>query len=111
MKFKTTAKAVKANYDCISVSYCGLQSILRATDPAAYTCGVYGWNADIYPVGYGKAIVTGYRPFGRAPRLSYDELRAYERRADAIWGWDNKDPYELKRAKVDELLAELAKLI
>lgn len=47
MKFKTTRKAVKENSGIIlEVGYCELQNLLYFKDPAAYTCGVYGWNAD-----------------------------------------------------------------
>lgn len=32
--------------------------------PYYYTCGVYGWNADVYVLDYNTVIVSGYRPFG-----------------------------------------------
>ena len=71
MKYRTTAKAIRANYEAVSLGYCEAQNLLRAVaEPEAYTCGVYGWNADIYRTTEpGKVIVTGYRPFGRKAAL------------------------------------------
>lgn len=61
---------------------------LYALDPAAYTAGVYGWNADIYPITSGVAICTGYRPFGNIKpdreTVSRYEKRAREMRRD-LW--------------------------
>ena len=38
MKFKTTQKAIRANYPTvISVPYCGLQNLLNYESPVAYT--------------------------------------------------------------------------
>ena len=111
MKFKTTAKAVKANAAPVAFAYCELQHILNGCEPVAYTCGVYGWNADIYRTDTAKVIVTGYRPFGREPRLSWEQVREYDRKAAAILGWDNPEPYETKKAKVAALRAEFFELI
>lgn len=61
MKYKTTAKAVKNG--CVNVKragYCDLQHLLQNHSPVAYTCGVYGWNFDVYDV-YGVTICTGVR--------------------------------------------------
>ena len=58
MKYKTTAKAIK-NW-CVNVKcagYCDLQHLLSNHEPTAYTCGVYGWNFDVYEV-YGVTICT-----------------------------------------------------
>ena len=65
MKFKTTQKEIKANYNTIiCVPYCGLQNLLNYESPVAYTVRREGWAADIYDMGGGVAIVTGYAPFG-----------------------------------------------
>lgn len=64
MKFKTTQKAIRANYNkIICVPYCGLQTLLNYENPVAYTIRHEGWAADIYDMGGGVAIVTGYAPF------------------------------------------------
>ena len=47
MKFRTTAKAVKEQATPIKFGYCELSNLLADYPPYAYTCGVYGWDADI----------------------------------------------------------------
>lgn len=77
-KFKTTQKAIKASYSTIiSVPYCKLQSLLSYESPVAYTVRREGWAADVYDMGGGVAIATGYAPFGNV-RPSYELLRRYE---------------------------------
>lgn len=104
MKFRTTGKAIKANYDAVALGYCEAQTLLRTIDPIAYTCGVYGWNADIYTNGR-KAIVTGYRPIGREPKLTVDEVRTYEAAAMVIQS-DYHKPYEQRQKELAELLED-----
>ena len=60
MKFKTTIKEIKRNYKCVALGYCEVQTLLSWTSPQAYTCGIYGWNFDVYTFG-GVALCTGYR--------------------------------------------------
>lgn len=84
MKFKTTQKAIKANYNTIiCVPYCGLQNLLNYESPVAYTERREGWAADIYDMGGGVAIVTGYAPFGNI-RPSYELRERYEKQAEII---------------------------
>lgn len=84
MKFKTTQKAIKANYNTIiCVPYCGLQTLLNYENPVAYTVRREGWAADIYDMGGGVAIVTGYAPFGNI-RPSYELRERYEKQAEII---------------------------
>ena len=65
MKFKTTRKEISNSYkNVICLGYCELQNVLYYKRPTAYTCGTYGWNADIYQINDNTCIVTGYRPFG-----------------------------------------------
>lgn len=63
MKVRVTAKDIKRRGTPICFDYGDLQNILADHDPQFYTCGVYGWNANIYDFGSFQ-IVTGYRPFG-----------------------------------------------
>lgn len=89
MKAKRTMRDIKSQYPTIiQVSYCDAQNMLCMDDPAAYTAGVYGWNADIYPITSGVAICTGYRPFGNIKpdreTVSRYEKRAREMRRD-LW--------------------------
>lgn len=108
MKFKTTRKAVKENSGIIlEVGYCDLQSLLYFKDPAAYTCGVYGWNSDVYD--FGKVvIVTGYRPFGNYS--NYDLVREYEQKAHKI-ATDYQVDWETRKNEVNKLLDEFVKKV
>ena len=93
MKYRTTRADVMNGYGYVfSTGYCNLQNLFTYENPVAYTCGVYGWNADIYQF-QGFAIVTGYRPFGRS--IPHDKVREVERKAQSIknrkrWGWEAK---------------------
>ncbi len=103
MKFKTTAKAIRNGGGVIKCAgYCDLQALLRNHEPIAYTCGVYGWNFDVYEV-YGVTICTGYRGMvgDRA-----EGIGEYEKKAADIWSWENKTPFEEKQKQVETLLKE-----
>ncbi len=97
MKFKTTEKAMKEGCFCQSVPYCCLQDLLSVTDPIAYTCGVYGWNANIYTNG-NLAIVTGYRSFGKN-YIAKNELVQFNSKARKIDSNEKLSYYEKKRKK------------
>lgn len=104
MKFKTTAKQIKNSYGkCIALGYCSAQSLLAYQNPIAYTCGVYGWNFDLYEVN-GVGITTGYRGMvGQS--VDYDLTREYETKAQKI-RYDNTLKYEQQREQVNQLLTE-----
>lgn len=107
MKFRTTRKAIVngcRNVKC--AGYCDLQTLLQYHEPIAYTCGVYGWNFDVYEV-YGVTICTGYR---NMPGERLEGIREYEEKAMKIYDWRNKMPYEEKREQIEELLHEFCKL-
>ena len=80
----------------IKVGYCELQYTLKALDMerVGATCGIYGWNADVYRLEKGIALTTGYRPFGNV-RVDSDRLRALEGAVQAV-PWEYSD----KRAQV-----------
>lgn len=102
MKFKTTRKAiVNGASRLVSVGYCDLQTLLRNHSPIAYTCGVYGWNFDVYEV-YGLTICTGYRnmPGRRANNISEYESRAREIMRDDSLTWEQRDE------EIEKLLEE-----
>lgn len=100
MKYKTTRKSVVENStNIIAVGYCGADHLLRGIEPRAYTCGMYGWNFDVYEV-HGLTICTGYRGM---PGRNAKNLDEYERKAREIWE-DYYRPYEDRRAEVSELL-------
>lgn len=108
-KFKTTQKVIKANYSTIiSTPYCSLQNLLCYEAPVAYTVRREGWAADVYDMGGGVAIVTGYAPFGNI-RPSYQLLRRYETGAEKIrerCGFDYEKCKAGFRAAIRELVEE-----
>ena len=65
-KTRVTAKWVRQNfttiYNASFSAFCDLQSALPA--PSYYTCGVHGWNADVFILDMDTVVVAGYRPFG-----------------------------------------------
>ena len=102
MKYKTTKKAVMDGYSkVICLGYCSIQNLLWHKSPVAYTCGTYGWNADIYDFG-NIAICTGYRPFGNV-RPDYGIVEKYEAMAsDARHYMD----YDDAKMKLDNLFRD-----
>ena len=106
MKYKTTAKAIReGSCNPRSAGYCDLQFLLTNHRPNAYTCGVYGWNFDVYEV-YGVTICTGYRGMV-GPRC--EGISEYEKKAEAIFH-DEKLTYDEARNAVENLLHEFCKL-
>lgn len=103
MKFKTTRKAIVSGCNnIVCAGYCDLYHLLHNHSPIAYTCGVYGWNFDVYEID-GLTICTGYR---NMPGRRANNIAAYEKKAKEILSWENKIPYEEKCAAVENLLHE-----
>lgn len=104
MKYKTTAKAIREEGgNIIAIGYCGAQYLLWDKSPVAYTCGVYGWNFDVYEID-GVTICTGYRGMpGR--HVDYAILEKYENAARAVMD-DYSKGYEQRRDEVNGLLWE-----
>ena len=104
MKYKTTRKAIVAGTpanNLVCAGYCDLSNLLWGHEPIAYTCGVYGWNFDVYEV-YGKTICTGYRDM---PGRKANNEAVYEGKARAIS--DNYDlSWEERRDRIESLLKE-----
>lgn len=108
MKFKTTQKEIRANYNkIICIPYCGLQTLLNYESPVAYTVRREGWAADIYDMGGGVAIVTGYAPFGNI-RPSYELRERYETQAEKI-RYDYSLSYEQQRESLKGLVRDFIK--
>lgn len=108
MKYRTTIKEIRENAcNPRSVGYCDLQHLLTNHSPNAYTCGVYGWNFDVYEI-YGVTICTGYRGMV-GPRC--EGIAEYEKKAAKILSWENKEmTYDEKREAVENLLHGFCKL-
>ena len=102
MKIKTTKKEIENAFaKIICIGYCNAQYLLYFSDVDFYTCGVYGWNADIYKINNRIVISTGYSPFGNI-RPDYKELRKLDEKAmEIIHG--NMD-YKQKEKKVNKML-------
>ena len=104
MKLKTTNKEINSNFfKIVKIGYGGAQYLLTYKNPFAYTCGVYGWNADFYKIG-NACISTGYRPIGES--VDYELLIQLEKDAQSIY-FDNSLDYETKKTRIDELLNKL----
>lgn len=106
MKFKTTRKAITNG--CVNVKscgYCDLQNLLYNHEPIAYTCGVYGWNFDVYEL-YGVTICTGYRGM---PGERLEGVGEFEEKARKIRE-DYYTPYETRNDETEKLLKEFCKL-
>ena len=109
MKVKTTRKQIVQSTPRNALKcagYCDLQHLLKNHSPIAYTCGVYGWNFDVYEV-YGLTICTGYRGM---PGGDLEHVREYDEKARYIWSWENNAPYEEKQKQVEELLKLFCKI-
>lgn len=106
MKTKVSMREIRANYpNIIRLGYCTVQSLLCRKNPRWYTCGIYGWNADIYEINPTTVIVTGYRPFGNIQPPPYEKIREYEKRADEIV-CNFKIPYDEQCRILDNMLAD-----
>lgn len=106
MKFKTTMKKIKEeNNTIIQLGYCDAQTLLSHSQPIAYTCGVYGWNSDIYKTN-GVAICTGYRAFGNV-KPSRKLIDYYEEKAKTVK--NSGLHYEEKKNKISKLLDDFIK--
>ena len=106
MKFRTTRKAIAegtARNDLYQCGYCDMAHLLRNHSPIAYTCGIYGWNFDVYSV-YGLTITTGYRNMC-GKQIPFDILRSYEIKARDISN-DWNIPYQQKSEAIEALLIE-----
>ena len=103
MKYKTTRKAlVNSANNLRYAGYCDLSFLLNNHEPTAYTCGVYGWNFDVYEV-YGLTICTGYRGL---PGKRLEKISEYNEKAQKVLSWENEQPYEEKKQAVEKLLQE-----
>lgn len=108
MKFKTTKKEIMNGFPrVIRVGYCNLQHMLYLENPVAYTCGGDGWHADIYDVGAGTAICTGYQPFGNITP-SYQTQSEFDNKGEEIARRYNRGDisYEQCKSSLKELVRD-----
>ena len=78
MKFKTTKKEMKENYDQIlGIGYCNAQHLLKFENPIAYSTRSEGWACDYYDID-GILISTGYAPMdSRNVKKDYNTIISY----------------------------------
>ena len=110
-KVKTTAKAIKNAYcNIITIGFCGMQHLLSYFTPAYYTCGVNGWNCDVFIVDDNTVIATGYRPVS-GNLHSYELVEKYDEKAQKeIYGRWDIDYQEQKRI-ASQMLSDFVKEI
>lgn len=107
-KLRVTRKQIKEGYkNVIEVGYCELQTLLRYESARYYTCGVYGWSADIYEINDNTVIVTGYSPFGNI-RVDRKIIKKYEDKAMKI-SHDWLKSYEENKKAIDKLIKKFIK--
>lgn len=109
MKYRTTQKAIRSGFNAvIAVPYCALQTLLTFESPVAYTVRREGWGADIYDVGNGVAIVTGYAPFGNY-KPSHISYQKYEMRARVVLDTTHSyvDTKDALRRLIDDFVEEV----
>ena len=106
MKTKVTKKQIMSNFsEIMEVNYCVIQRLLDHFSPQYYTCGIYGWNSDIYVID-DMVIVTGYNPFGTF-RPSYKELERVNKAHEKIYAKNLS--FDKKCDQVKKLLKSLYK--
>ena len=107
---KTTQKAIRKGYHTIiKVGYCDLHHLLKYHKPVAYTVRVEGWASDVYNLGGGVALSTGYESFGDVT-VDRDTLKAYEDRAkEAVDNYDisYSDKVDTLEVLLEEFLGEV----
>lgn len=109
MKFKTTKKEMRNNYNrIISIGYCNAHWLLKYEQPIAYSIRTEGWACDYYEVD-GVLISTGYAPLSsKNTHSNYDIVRHYNELAREI-ACNYSLSYEEQRAQVNALLKEYVK--
>lgn len=112
-KIKTTRTSILNAYApnyIFKTGYCNLQALFYYDTPKAYTCGVYGWNMDLYDFD-GVGITTGYRGMVGNP-IDFELVKKYEKQAEHIVYASGKDmTWDEKREKIKELQKEFIKEI
>lgn len=108
MKIRVTkTQVMKQNYYVVNAGTYKLQRLLTFVDPAYYTAGVYGHNADVYQINAAVVIVTGSRPFGNI-KPTDELLEAYEKQACKILA-DGQNTYNEQKELLYSLLQRFAK--
>lgn len=106
MKFKTTSKELKNTVPTnflFRTGYCTLQELFYCEQPIAYSCGVYGWNYDVYKID-DIYITMGYRSMvGKS--IPNELVNKYNDKASKI-AYNINLRYEDKHKMLNELIKE-----
>lgn len=106
MAIKTTRKEIARKYYCYGSGYGDLQYLLKFQDRTFYTCGVYGWNFDVYT--FRKyAITTGYRGMIHHYDRQYELEREYDQKAHDIIYSHSEDAARLVNTLLEEFLRKV----
>lgn len=92
----------------ISIGYCDAYYLLRGQERVGYTCGVYGWNADVYVVDGNTCIVTGYRPFGNIHASYSGIVKKYNEKARKIDN-DYSLEWDKRKRKINKVFDKFIK--
>ena len=94
---------MRQNYHIISAGYCSLQTLLRYSEPVAYSTRAEGWACDYYDID-NVIISTGYSPISsKNTNVSYELIKKYETKARKIENDYNVD-YKVRKQKINKLL-------
>ena len=102
-KIKISGRELKARYEYIyQVGYCDLDPFFKKVDdPMFYNCGVYGWNYDVYYLGSGVAITTGYRDMiGLC--IDYNFKKWINEKAQSV-EYKTQEAFDLEKLFIDSL--------
>ena len=108
-KTKITKENVIKNFSTIikaSAGVCRLQYLLRFRKPIGCICDEYDcWRSDIYDLGNGIAVVSGYEAFGNA-KVSDNTLLSLNAAAKAI-SENTSLSFDEAREKTEVLISDL----
>lgn len=101
-KIRVTKKEIKESFkNIITVGYCEGWYLLQGIEPDFYTCGIYGWNEDIYKIDYNTIITTGYNPIDGNFR-NHELTKKYNEKAQKIYNNHSLD-YKTQLKKIEKL--------
>ena len=106
---KTTKEAIINRFPTIikaSAGVCRLQHLLRFRKPVGCICDEYEcWRSDVYDLGNGIAVVSGYEAFGNA-KISDNTLLSLNAAAKAI-SENTSLSFDEAKAKIETLIGDL----
>lgn len=87
-------KDILSRFDIVlEVGYCDLQEALRGKEKIGHTERREGWGMDVYDLGNGIGLVTGYDSLKGAKVVPYRISRKYEEEAEKI-DWYKNDRFK-----------------